>query len=124
MLAAPARAPVTHFESALHYIQGYNGQLAVDRDHQVIVAVGVSNQAPDVEHLDPMLQRIAATAGALPAVMTADAGYWLESNAELCVDKGIDAYISTGRLAHGQSLLPKRAPMPMDADAKTRWPAS
>ena len=34
-----------------HYIQGYIGQLVVDRDHQVIVAVGVSNQAPDVEHL-------------------------------------------------------------------------
>jgi hypothetical protein len=47
-----------------HYIQGYNGQLAVDSDHQVIVALGVSNQAPDVEHLGPMLQRIAATAGA------------------------------------------------------------
>jgi len=36
-----------------HYIQGYNCQLAVDSDHQVIVAVGVSNQAPDVEHLEP-----------------------------------------------------------------------
>ena len=52
-----------------HYIQGYNGQLAVDRDHQVIVAVGVSNQAPDVEHLEPMVQRIATTAGALPDVI-------------------------------------------------------
>ena len=31
-----------------HYIQGYNCQLAVDSDYQVIVAVGVSNQAPDV----------------------------------------------------------------------------
>ncbi|MFM7677037.1 MAG: transposase [Synechococcus sp.] len=79
-----------------HYIQGYNCQLAVDSDHQVIVALGVSNQAPDVEHLAPMLQRIAATAGALPAVMTADAGYWSEDNAELCADQGIDAYIATG----------------------------
>ena len=33
-----------------HYLQGYNCQLAVDSDHQVIVALGVSNQAPDVEH--------------------------------------------------------------------------
>ena len=36
-----------------HYIQDYNCQLAVDSDHQVIVALGVSNQAPDVEHLKP-----------------------------------------------------------------------
>ncbi|CAK6696182.1 hypothetical protein [Synechococcus sp. CBW1107] len=57
-----------------HFIQGYNCQLAVDSDHQVIVAVGVSNQPPDFEHLEPMLDRIAATAGALPDVMTMDAG--------------------------------------------------
>jgi hypothetical protein len=39
------------------------GHVAVDSDHQVIVAVGVSNQPPDVEHLEPMLQRIGASAG-------------------------------------------------------------
>ena len=103
-----------------HYIQGYNCQLVVDSDHQVIVALGVSNQAPDVEHLEPMVQRIAVTAGALPAVMTADAGYWSEANAELCAEQGIDAYIATGRLPHGQPLPPKRGPMPKDADAKAR----
>ena len=103
-----------------HYIQGYNCQLAVDSDHQVIVALGVSSQAPDVEHLEPMVQRIAATAGALPDVLTTDAGYWSEANAELCAEQGIDAYIATGRLPHGQPLPPKRGPMPRDADLKAR----
>jgi len=42
----------------------------------LIVAVGVSNQPPDVEHLEPMLQRIAARPGALPDVMTMDEGSW------------------------------------------------
>jgi hypothetical protein len=92
----------------------------VDSDHQVIVAVGVSNQPPDVEHLEPMLQRIAATAGARPEVMTMDAGYWSEDNAKACADQGIDAYIATGRLPHGQPLPPKRGPLPRDADARTR----
>ena len=36
----------------------YNCQLAVDSDHHVIVATVVSNQAPEVEHLEPMVQRI------------------------------------------------------------------
>ena len=103
-----------------HYIQGYNCQLAVDSDHQVIVATGVSNQPPDVEHLEPMLQRIAASAGALPDVMTMDAGYWSEDNAKGCADQGIDAYIATGRLPHGQPPPPKRGPLPKNADAKTR----
>ena len=113
--------PESHLmKSDGHYIQGYNGQLAVDSDHQVIVAVGVSNQAPDVEHLEPMLQRITATAGALPDVLTTDAGYWSEANAELCAEQGIDAYIATGRLPHGQPLPPKRGPMPRNADTKAR----
>lgn len=113
--------PDSHLmQSGGSYLQGYNCQLAVDSDHQVIVAVGVSNQPPDVEHLEPMLQRITATAGALPEVMTMDAGYWSEENAKVCSDQGIDAYIATGRLPHGQPPPPKRGPLSRDADAKTR----
>jgi len=84
------------------------------------VAVGVSNQPPDVEHLEPMLERISASAGALRDVMTLDPGYWSEDNANACSDQGIDAYIATGRLPHGQPPPPKRGPIPRDADAKTR----
>jgi transposase len=107
-------------QSGGSYLQGYNCQLAVDSDHQVIVAVGVSNQPPDVEHLEPMAERIAANTGTLPKVMTMDAGYWSENNAKACADQGIDAYIATGRLPHGQPPLPKRGPLPRYADAKTR----
>jgi hypothetical protein len=89
------------------YLQAYNCQLAVDSDHQVIVAVGVSNQPPDVEHLEPMLERITASAGALPDMMTMDAGDWSEDNAKACADQGIDAYIATGRLPHGQPPPPR-----------------
>jgi hypothetical protein len=76
-------------QSGGSYLQGYNCKVAVDSDHQVIVAVGVSNQPPDVEHLEAMLQRIAATAGVLPDVMTMDAGYWSEGNAKTCSDQSI-----------------------------------
>jgi len=64
------------------YLQAFNCQLAVDSDHQVIVAVGMRNQPPDVEHLEPMLERITASAGALPDMMTMDTGYWSEDNAK------------------------------------------
>jgi len=112
--------PESHLmQSGGTYLQGYNCQLAVDSDHQVIVAIGVSNQPPDVEHLEPMLQRIAASAGALPDVMTMDAGYWSEDNTKACADQGIDAYIATGRLPHGKPPPAKRGPLPKDADAKT-----
>lgn len=84
------------------------------------MAVGVSNQASNVEHLEPMLERIAASAGALPDVITLDAGYWSEDNANACSDQGIDAYTATGRRPHGQPPPPMRGPLPRDADAKTR----
>jgi len=81
--------PDSHLmQSGGSYLQGYNCQLAVDRDHQVIVAVGVSSQAPDVEHLEPMTARIAANKGAMPVVMTLDAGYWSEANAQHCEQNG------------------------------------
>jgi hypothetical protein len=42
-------------------LQGYNCQAVGDGDHQVIVAVGVSNQPPDPEHLEAMPERTIAT---------------------------------------------------------------
>jgi transposase len=113
--------PDSHLmQSGGSYLQGYNCQVAVDSDHQVIVAVGVSNQPPDVEHLEPMLERILASTGELPDVMTMDAGFWSEGNAKACADQGIEAYIATGRLPHGQPPPPQRGPLPKDADARTR----
>lgn len=79
------------------FIQGYNAQTAVDARHQVIVAVGVSNQAPDQEHLLPMLERVKEIAGRTPDVLTADAGYMSSENALYCEEEGIDAYIATSR---------------------------
>lgn len=52
-------------------IAASNCQAAVDGDLQVIVAMGVSNQPPDVEHLEPMLERTIANTGACPEAFTA-----------------------------------------------------
>jgi len=90
----------------------------VDSKHQVIVAIGVSNQAPDVEHLVPMHERTIASTGTMPATFIADAGYWREANAKACSDRGVDAYIFTGRQKHGQLPPPSRGPIPKDLDAK------
>jgi len=62
------------------WIQGYNAQAAVDSDHQVIVAIGVSNQPSDTVHLLPMLERIEANIGVRPDALIADAGYCSTAN--------------------------------------------
>jgi hypothetical protein len=90
--------------------------------------MGVSNQPPDFEHLEPVLERNATYACALPVVMMLDAGYWSENNINVCADQGIDAYnryaeakgYATGWLPHGQKLPPKCGPLPRDANIKTR----
>ena len=100
------------------WIQGYNCQAAVDGDHQVIVAIGVSNQPPDVEHLEPMLERTIANTGQAPKTFIADTGYWSEANAKACAAEGVDPHIATGRQKHGQPPPPIRGPLPKNIDEK------
>ena len=102
------------------YIQGYNAQAAVDSAHQIIVAIGVSNQAPDVEHLNPMLERIKANTGALPKTFSADTGFCSEANIEDCEQRGLDAYIPNARQKHGARTRPSRGPVPKDQGARER----
>jgi IS5 family transposase len=102
------------------WVQGYNAQAAVDGDHQVIVAIGVSNQPSDAVHLLPMLERIQANTGRLPEALIADAGYCSTANLEACEDRKINAYISTSRQQHGQRPRPCRGPVPRHLDARGR----
>ena len=102
------------------WIQGYNCQAAVDGDHQIIVAVGVSNQASDQHHFVPMLERVVANTGQLPEKMIADAGYCSTSNIEASEQRGLDSYLSTSRQEHGKRPRPSRGPAPRDLDARGR----
>lgn len=66
------------------YVQGYNVQAVVSQD-QIIVAVGVTQEANDVRQLTPMLHTLKRTLEAAgiterPRVVLADAGYWSEAN--------------------------------------------
>jgi transposase len=102
------------------WLQGYNAQAAVDGDHQVIVAIGVSNQPSDAVHLLPMLERIEANTGRLPDALIADAGYCSAANLEACEEKELSAYISTSRQQHGHRPRPSRGRAPRDLDARGR----
>jgi len=68
------------------WVQGYNGQAVVTAD-QIIVAAELTNQANDVQQLQPMVNQaqaiVAAVGGEDVALGTvlADAGYWSEANA-------------------------------------------
>jgi transposase len=100
------------------FMQGYNCQAAVDEEHQIIVAEAVTNQAPDQEHLPPVVERIRENCGVYPRELLGDAGYWDQQYVSFCEERGIEPYISPGRLKHGETLPPIRGRPPKNLDAK------
>ena len=82
------------------YVQGYNVQAIVSQD-QIIVAVGVTQEANDVQQLKPMLDTMERTLEAAgiddrPKTALADAGYWSEANVTTCSDpEGPELLIAT-----------------------------
>jgi transposase len=77
------------------WVQGYNGQAMVDCASQVIVSQQLTNEEGDVQQLAPMLERCEEQAGARPAQLLADAGYWSEANGALDGEGGTDLLIAT-----------------------------
>ena len=93
------------------FIQGYNGQAAVDGHHQIIVAQSLSNNGSDQAQLAPMLSAIKSNMGQNPVEFSADAGYCSAANLRTLARRRIAGYIATGRQRHGTSAaVGKRAP--------------
>jgi transposase len=82
------------------FTQGYNAQAAVDSHAQVIVACGVTQEATDVEQFVPMVERVVQATGQAPTAMTADAGYFSETNLGAPAVAGVDVYVPPDRLKH------------------------
>jgi Transposase DDE domain len=95
-----------------HIVQAFNAQAVVDNAHQIIVAEGVGNQAPDAEYLVPMLDRVNANLEAArlqkpPGVpLAADTGFFSESNVAGATQRGFDPYIAPERSKHRRYELP------------------
>lgn len=78
------------------FMQAYNAQIAVDEGHQIIVAAVLSNQGPDVEYFEPILRRVVENCDAVPARVTADAGYFSDDNVRLAETLGVEPFIAVG----------------------------
>jgi transposase len=58
------------------FLQGYNAQIAVDGEWQVVVAATVTQRPQDRRQLLPLAQAVRRNVGRKPKLISADAGYW------------------------------------------------
>jgi transposase len=82
------------------YIQGYNAQAGVDGAHQIIVSQGLTQSMSDHAQLVPLVDGVEEHLGRKPKEASADSGYLSEANLEALADRGINAYVATGRAKH------------------------
>jgi transposase len=84
------------------FVQGYNGQAAVDVDSLLIVAATLTQQTNDKQQVAPMLDELANLPSELgqPDTLLADNGYFSQTNVKACEDRGITPLIALGRDAH------------------------
>ena len=102
------------------FIQGYNAQLAVDDEFQVIVAQHVTPTASDVNELIPAVESIERSCGVGPEQVLADAGYCSEDNVQTLEGRGIEPFIATARLKHGDITPGPRGRPPKGLTARGR----
>jgi transposase len=79
------------------FIQGYNGQAAVDADHQIVVAALVTNSGSDVQQMIPLLDQIRKNLGRQAQEVSADSGYCSALNLKTLRQRRIRGYVATDR---------------------------
>ena len=102
------------------FIQGYNAQIAVDEQFQIIVAQHVTPAAVDVNEIVPAVESIEAAMGRSPEQVVADAGYWSEQNVVRLEAKGIESFIATEKMKHGEIPPAPRGRLPKEMTTRQR----
>ncbi len=109
-------------DSTKAFVQGYNAQVAVDHESQVIVATEVVQATNDKGQLVPMVLQVVDNLEEVPEAISADAGYWAEEEIETLEYYAIRAYVAPGKIGHrewrAQEVLPE--PVPEDLSTKER----
>ena len=77
--------------------QCYNAQVAVDAEHQLVVATGLTANASDQGELPVLLDTVKERFDAQPATVLADAGYCNERDLTDLETRGVDGYVAPGR---------------------------
>jgi transposase len=100
--------------------QCYNCEAAVDAESQVIAAADVTQDANDKQQVKPMVEQVKANAGEAPEKLSADSDFYSEANVKYLEAEGVDGYVATEKMKHGERPPPPRGRIPKDATTKQR----
>ncbi len=82
------------------FVQGYNGQAAVDAKNQIVVACELTYRAADCPHLPDLVEQVHENTGRWPKEVSADAGYYSQDNLDALARHGIEALIPPVKIKH------------------------
>jgi len=85
------------------FVQGYNAQIAVDSQAQIIVACDLTEETNDKQQLAPVLEQVEQNLGLKPEAASADTGYWSETQVSDERLRGIDLFVATSKQKHGEA---------------------
>ena len=88
------------------FIQGYNAEIGVDCDSQIIVAADVVQAANDKEQLIPMFDQVEENTGEVPDTVLADNGFFSQANVEHVAKNHSEPLVAPERLKHGDPPQP------------------
>jgi transposase len=84
------------------FVQGYNGQIAVDGHRQIITAQRLTTNGADYGALTPLVDDTIRLCKRKPKAVSADAGFCNEDNLAALAARGIAGYLMPGRARHHQ----------------------
>ena len=76
------------------YFHGYNCQLAVDADSELIVGAELTQSQSDWHELETLLDSVESLTGRVPETVVADSGYETASNAALCEARDVTSVLN------------------------------
>ena len=84
-----------------------NAQAAVDSKNQIIVACDVTNESNDKQQFVPLIEQAEENIGDDKTItsVSADSGYFSETNMQFAEDRKIDPYIATNRIKHSDPVI-------------------
>jgi transposase len=84
------------------FIAGFNGQIAVDAAHQIIVAQRLATNPADYAALIPLVDQAKANLGRKLEEVSGDTGFATEVNIAAMAERKVRAYLPPGRSKHGK----------------------